>query len=214
MPENAEALGIILVLLPGFAAAYLVQLLAARRKQSDLDKIVEALIFSLLVYLITLPFFGYSLPVAWRPGNGKPAGTWQVFIVWPHLMALAVLAVVLGTLYSASINHNWLTSPFRWLRVSERSARSSVWNDVFSDIEGFVQVGISGGRSVIGWIRKYSDEDEAHEVFLEEAAWVDSDGKEFPIHGPGVLLTKNLGIEYVMFLNSDSEDTTLPVIKP
>jgi hypothetical protein len=197
-----------MVLLPGFAAAYLVQLLAARRKQSELDKIVEALIFSLFLYLLTLPFFGYSLPIAWHPGNGKYPDAWQIFIVWPHLLGLAFLAVVLGALYAASINHNWLTAPFRWLKITERSARSSVWNDVFSDIGGFVQVGLSDGRSVIGWLRRYSDEDEAHVLFVEEAAWIDSDGKESPINGAGILLTKNSGIEYVMFLDSDGEDSS------
>jgi hypothetical protein len=183
MPDKAEALGILLVLLPGFASAYLVQLLAARRRQSELDKVIEALIFSLVLYLLTLPFFGYSLPIAWHPGNGKQSGGWQIFIVWPQLLTLALLAVVLGTIYAASINHNWLTTPFRWFKITERSARSSVWNDVFSDLKGFVQVGVSGGRSVIGWIRNYSDEDETTELFLEDAAWVNSDGKEFPIHG-------------------------------
>lgn len=75
MPEKAEALGILLVLLPGFAAAYFVQLLATRRKQSELDKVVEALIFSLLLYVITLPFFRYSLPIAWHAGLGERSDT-------------------------------------------------------------------------------------------------------------------------------------------
>jgi len=200
MPEKAEALGILLVLLPGFAAAYLVQLLAARRKQSELDKVVEALIFSLLLYLITLPVFGYALPITWRADTG------QISIVWLHLFVLALLAVVLGAIYAASINHNWLTAPFRRFKVTERSARSSVWNDVFSDIQGFVQVGMLDGKTAIGWIRKYSDEDEEHVLFLEEAAWVDSEGNESPINGPGILLTKNSEIEYVMFLDSESDD--------
>ncbi|MDR3774462.1 MAG: DUF6338 family protein [Terracidiphilus sp.] len=211
MPDKAEALGILLVLLPGFASAYLVQLLAARRKQSELDKVVEALIFSLILYLLTLPFFGYSLPIAWHGGDGNQPNTWQILIVWPHLLTLAILAVVLGALYAASINHNWLTTPFRWLKISERSARSSVWNDVFSDLKGFVQVGLSDGRSVIGWIRNYSDEDETTELFLEDAAWVDTDGNEFPIQGPGILLTKSLGIEYVMFLDSGGEESSAEI---
>jgi len=208
MPDKAEALGIILVLLPGFAAAYLVQLLAARKKQSELDKVVEALIFSLVLYLFTLPFFGYALPITWHPGDEKHPDAWQILIVWPHLLALAILAVVLGAIYAASINHNWLTTPFRWLKVSERSARSSVWNDVFSDLRGFVQVGMSDGRSVIGWIRNYSDDDGTTELFLEDAAWVDADGNEYPIQGPGILLRKSLGIEYVMFLDSGGEESS------
>ncbi len=207
MPEKAEALGILLVLLPGFVSAYLVQLLAARRKQSELEKIIEALIFSLLLYLFTLPFFGYSLPIAWHTGDGKNADVSQIIIVWPHLLVLAFLAIMLGSIYAASINHNWITAPFRWINITQRSARSSVWNDVFTDLEGMVQVGFSDGRSVIGWIRKYSDEDDSHVLFLEEAAWIDSEGKEIPIYGPGILLTKNLGIEYVMFLDPAGQDS-------
>jgi hypothetical protein len=202
MPEKAEALSILLVLLPGFAAAYLVQLLAARRKQSELDKVVEALIFSLLLYLITLPIFGYALPIAWHTNTG------QISINWLHLFALAALALVLGAIYAASINHNWLTAPFRRFKISERSARSSVWNDVFSDIQGFVQVGMSDGKSVIGWIRKYSDEDEDHVLFLEEAAWIDEEGNESQINGPGILITKNSRIEYVMFLDSENQQSS------
>ena len=207
MPERAEALGILLVLLPGFASAYLVQLLAARRKQSELDKVVEALILSLILYLLTLPFFRYSLPIAWHSFPDQNSSSSQVFIEWPHLLALAILALALGSIYAASINHDWLTAPFRWLKITERSARSSVWNDVFSDLQGFVQVGLSDGRSVIGWIRNYSDEDETHVLFLEDAAWVDDKGKELAIRGPGILLSKDSGIEYVMFLDSSVEDS-------
>jgi len=206
VPERAEALGILLILLPGFAATYLVQLLAARRKQSEFDKVIEALIFSLVLYLITLPFFGYALPIAWHSGNPSSANNWQIIVVWPHLGALALLAVVLGGLYAASINHNWLTAPFRWLPVSQRSARSSVWNDVLSDIKGFVQVELSDGRSVMGWIRKWSDEDDAHALFLEDAAWVSGDGNEIPIPGAGILLAKNSEIASIMFLDLNSQE--------
>jgi hypothetical protein len=65
MPASAEAPGILLLLLPGFTCAFLVQRVAVRAKQSEPDKIVEALLLSFVLYLITLPFFGYSLPGSW-----------------------------------------------------------------------------------------------------------------------------------------------------
>jgi hypothetical protein len=210
MPEKAEALGILLVLLPGFASAYIVQLLSSRRKQTELDKIVEALIFSLLLYLITLPFFRYSLPLAWHSGVRENSDSSQIFIVWPHLLALAILAVILAVLYAASINHDWLIAPFRWLNITERSARSSVWNDVFSDLKGYVQVGLSDGRTVMGWLRNYSDEDETQVLFLQDAAWVDDAGAEIPIPGAGILLSKDSGIRFVMFLDTPGKSENSP----
>jgi len=46
MPSKVEALGIFLILLPGFTCAYVSQYLSVRRKQTELDKVVEALLFS------------------------------------------------------------------------------------------------------------------------------------------------------------------------
>jgi hypothetical protein len=93
----------------------------------------------------------------------------------------------------------------RWMKVTERTARKTVWNDAFQEVGGMVQVGISGERKVLGWLRYYSDEPEESSLFLESASWVvtseDGNESEVPIDGPGILLTKDCGIEYVMFLN-------------
>ena len=69
MPSKLETLGIFLVLLPGFTCAYVTQYLAVRREQTELDKAIEALLFSSVLYLATLPFFHYGLPVSWVLGT-------------------------------------------------------------------------------------------------------------------------------------------------
>lgn len=206
MPDKAEALGILLVLLPGFTSAYIVQMLAVRRKQSELDKVVEALLFSLAFYLITLPFFGNTLPLSWRPLDAGHSDVYQVVVQWPHLAALAGLALVFGVAYAANINHDWLMSLFRWIGVTDRSSRSTIWNDAFQDLDGYVQVGLSGDRKVIGWVTDYSDEEGASQLLLQDAAWVDKVGHLQPIKGPGILLTKESGIQYVMFLDEDDTE--------
>jgi uncharacterized membrane protein YjjB (DUF3815 family) len=50
MPTSLIALQILLILLPGFAAAYIVQLLALRGSQTDFDKLIEACLYSILIY--------------------------------------------------------------------------------------------------------------------------------------------------------------------
>jgi hypothetical protein len=49
MPASTEALGILLLLLPGFSCAFLVQRIAVRARQTELDKIVEALLLSFVL---------------------------------------------------------------------------------------------------------------------------------------------------------------------
>jgi len=214
MPEKPEALGVLLVLLPGFACAYIVQFLAVRRKQTELDKVVEALLFSLGLYLVTLPFFGRTLPIGWQSPTPTRPNVDQVTVDYNHLGLLAGLAIVLAVLYAANINHDWLMKLFRWMRVTERTARSTIWNDVFHEVGGFVQVGISDGRSLIGWLSQHSDEAAEPSIFLEDAAWIVKDDKgeqsEVPIVGPGILLTATSGIEYVIFLGYESRIADSP----
>jgi len=52
MPTSLMALQILLILLPGFAAGYIVQFLATRRPQSDLERVIEALLFSFVIYVV------------------------------------------------------------------------------------------------------------------------------------------------------------------
>jgi hypothetical protein len=206
MPGKIEALGIFLILLPGFLCAYVVQSLAVRRKQTELDKVVEALLLSFLLYLPTLPFFGYSLPVSWHE-VGTNSNIFQITLHWKQLVTLAIASVVLGTGYAANINHDWFLSIFRLLHVTERTARSTIWNDVFQEVGGWVQVGLAGDVVVSGWLGYYSDEAEDSSLFIEQAAWIDKEGKERLIDGPGILITKEVGIEYVVFLKSETDDT-------
>jgi hypothetical protein len=205
MPSKVEALGIFLILLPGFTCAYVAQYLSVRRQQTEFDKVVEALLFSVLLYLATLPFYGNSLPVAWHSVANAP-NQYQVEIRWSQLLVLALGSCVLGIVYAANINHDWLMRLFRQVGVTERTARSTIWNDVFQEIGGYVQVGLTGEIKVIGYLRYYSDEAEDSSLFLEDAAWIDKDGNTTPITGPGILLTKDVGIEYVLFLDPAIEN--------
>jgi len=70
VPTAAAALEIFLILLPGFAAAYLVQILTVRGKQTDLEKIIEALLFSFVIYVTYYLSQGGRQPMmSLRPGG-------------------------------------------------------------------------------------------------------------------------------------------------
>jgi hypothetical protein len=208
MPATTEALGVFLLLLPGFSCAYLVQRLAVRPKQTELDKVIEALLFSFLLYLFASPFFGYSLPLSWKRISPDNADRFIFQLNWPYLAVLAVLAFAIGILYSANLNHDWLLRLLRMLRITQRTARNSIWIDAFQDIpSSFVLVQLSGDRAVIGYLRYYSDEQDDASLFLEDAAWIiDEEGRQSPIDGPGILITKQAGIESISFLRTGKNE--------
>jgi hypothetical protein len=222
MPDKAEALGVLLVLLPGFACAYIVQFIGVRRKkpeydkQTELDKVVEALLFSLALYILTLPFFGYTLPISWETPDPNKPGMYHVLFHYSHLATLAGLALVVALLFSAAISHGWLKRAIGWLGVTGPTAYGAAVDDALDASGGYVQLGISGGRSLIGWLRQYPDKySEAAEeafFFLEQAAWIITDRKGnqnlVEIHGPGILLPETTEIEYMIFLSDEVDQST------
>jgi hypothetical protein len=208
MPGTTEALGVLLLLLPGFSCAFLVQRLVVRPRQTELDKVIEALLFSFFLYLFASPFFGYSLPLAVQKRAFAETTQFTFQLNWSYLAALAGLALSMSLLYSANLNHDWLLRLLRKLSVTQRTARNSIWIDAFQDIpSSYVLVQLSGDRAVIGYLRYYSDEQDDASLFLEDAAWiVDDEGAQSPIEGPGILLTKQAGIESVSFLNTGKSE--------
>jgi hypothetical protein len=202
LPTSVVALEILLILLPGFAAAYVVQLLALRGAQSDLEKVIEACLYSCLIYASFVLLARGALPFDIIPPKLPATDT---LIQW-HRNRLAGLAVltfcwaVLGAIY-VNRNGNWL---FQRLRITERTARRSIWNDIFqceASRDQIVQVELEGGRSILGVLKYYSDAAEDNSLYITQASWVDAKGETIPIPGAGILLTKNANIQSISLLN-------------
>lgn len=202
MPTSVIGLQVLLILLPGFAAAYIVQLLALRGPQTDFDKAVEACLYSLLIYSFFILFTHGALPfevVAPKPPATDGTVVWHPRMLW----ALAGIAVLFGLGMTGYINLDG-NRFFRKVKLTERTARRSIWNDIFqseAETQQIVQVELDGGRSVLGIVTYYSDDATDCSVYLEQASWVNEDGDVIPIPGPGILLTKNAGIKSISFLN-------------
>lgn len=205
MPSSAVALQILLILLPGFASAYIVQLIAVRAKQSDLDKIIEALLFSFLVYVTNAAIHHGSSPVTFaHTTQGDSIDFHPGNVLWLGGLSLAYALIMI-------VYVQWDGARFlRRLGLTERTSRNSIWNDTFQDeqqtkdpaLGTIVQVELKDGRSVMGVVSYYSDTADESSVFLRNAQWIDADsGEVIPIEGPGILLTRNAEITSVSFLD-------------
>jgi Family of unknown function (DUF6338) len=198
VPQGLQTLVALLILLPGFVSARIARSLSAQVQQSELERIIEALIFSFFNYVLYVALFGTSLPIEWLP----------VFQVhrW-RVVFLALMACALGLLWGMARSKDLLLGWLRRWGLTERTGGESVWNDVFVSLEGSVQVGLKDGRNLVGWIGRYSDSGGERSLFLESANWVQEDGDLIAIPGQGILLTDNAEIEYVMFLNNEASVT-------
>ncbi len=209
MPTTVVALQILLILLPGFTAAYIVQLLATRAKQTDLEKIIEALLFSFLIYVSYGLIRHNGMPVGIiHTASGDTFQFHRINLVW--LTGLSFFFALLMILY---VNKDG-ASFFRWVRLTERTSRNSIWNDTFQDVQqvvdpqagSIVEVELGDGRRIMGAVKFYSDTAEECSVFLQSAAWISEDEQaEIPIRGPGILLTSNAKIISVSFLDPPAQ---------
>jgi hypothetical protein len=73
----------------------------------------------------------------------------------------------------------------------------------------YVQVELSDGRFVLGYLQYYSDQPKDSCLFVGDASWIgygqDGESTVVPIPGPGILLTKSSGIVNVSFLDPQKE---------
>jgi hypothetical protein len=203
MPTSIVALEILLILLPGFATAYIVQLLALRGKQTDFDKAIEAALYSFLIYSTFVLFTHGALPFDVIPPKAPATET---MIQWHRnrLLGLAALSLFFAVAGAIYINRdgNWL---FQKLRITERTARRSIWNDIFqreAQRNQVVQVELGDGRSILGVLSYYSDAAEECSLYLSQASWVGEEGEAIAIPGPGILLTKNAKIQSISLLDN------------
>jgi hypothetical protein len=217
MPATLLALQVFLILLPGFSAAYIVQALATRRSQSDLERVIEALVFSFVIYVCYMPLNSGRLPFHIE---NDPTGKGSDTVLWQpaQLAYLAGVALIFAFAAVAYIKLDG-NAFFRYLRLTERTTRNSIWNDILeseADKDQPVQVELADGRNLMGVLLYYSDAAEDGSVYLTQASWVDATGEPIPIPGPGILLTKSSGIKSISLLSPAPEipieDVTPPAI--
>jgi hypothetical protein len=206
MSASLLALQIFLNLLPGFPAAYVVQAMATRRSQSDLERVIEALVFSFIIYVCYMPLNGGRLPFHI---DHDPAGKGDDTVLWEPRQ-LAWLAVVTFLFAFASVAYIRFDGNrlFHWIKLTERTTRNSIWNDVFESeaINGQpLPVELADGRNVLGSLVYDSDVAEDASIYLTQASWVASDGSTVAIPGSGILLTKNSGIRCASLLDPATE---------
>jgi hypothetical protein len=204
-----EAVVVLLFLLPGFLASRLKQHLTVNREQSELDKIVEALLYSFIIYT-TFSFVAKSLPVALDTETKGPITEYSLRSNRFQLLLLTTLAFLVALAMSYAANHDIWGRFFRWIKATNRSWRDTIWSDVFHNFGGAVQVELSDSRIVMGWLKYFSDRPGDSSLFLEKAAWVTADFQVIPITGPGIFLTKDSGIRSISFLKWQQTDQVTP----
>ncbi|MFZ1890302.1 MAG: DUF6338 family protein [Candidatus Binataceae bacterium] len=201
MLETHEALTVLIFLLPGFLSERLADALTIRPQRSAAMEVVEALIFSLLVYLLySIVGFVVGLPpiVSLVGAIGTITASGQS--IW-GVAVLVIGALVLAAAQAIVVNYEW----FDWFAyntgLTKRLTTWSVWLDTFGTFRGvWIRVHLENGDRIVGWPRFYSENTAEPELFLADSYIEGTNGAVTNVDGPGILLTPTAKIAMIELL--------------
>lgn len=195
-----EFIALLQYLLPGFVAAWVFYSFTSFPKPSQFERVVQALIFTIIVQafllIIRKCFF-------WVDNK------WLMF-TWDKDSALwcsIVLAVLLGTLFSFFANNDAIHKKLRDIGITRESSYPSEWFGAFLKNVTFVVLHLDGERRIYGWPREWPSESGKGHFVLEQACWLTEENEQIPLVGVKSIMIDVKEINMVEFMEKSWEES-------
>lgn len=216
---SKEIIGIIYQLLPGFVVAWIVYGLTSHLKPTSFERIVQALIFTVLVKALLILFKMSIFAV----GNKYSLGEWSndLELVWSTIIAIGS-----GVFITWCVNNDFPLLLFRVgaetkcnkylkrlntllskINLTNKTLHPTEWYSAFSSDSRYVVLHLTGERRLRGWPEQYPDDPQKGHFLISEAMWLLDDGSSAPLYSVKHVLIPSTEVEYIEFLKADSEIT-------
>ena len=205
MNITGETLALFLLLMPGFLASVVLNAVVVRSTKNRVGSIVEALVFSFVIYAILTPF-GLS-PVDLEVTSD---GAYRPVVTSSRLLYAMALAVGLSLLLGFLITNDYHMKLLRKVGVTSSTARINTWLDIFIDQKRYVVVTFTDGRRLFGWPEYYSNDTTEGLLYVSDPAWISDDGEYTDLSVHGILLTNKDRIESIVIHASCVEGRYTP----
>jgi uncharacterized membrane protein len=183
-------------LLPGFVSAWIFYAFTSYPKQSQFERIVQALIFTIfvqaMVFVIkaTLLFVGhYGYISFWDESSS---------LMWSILCA-----ILLGLVFSYYANNDKLHTILRKWKITKESSYPSEWFGAFLNVT-YVVLHLRDERRLYGWPQEWPSEPSSGHFLITDAAWLDGE-KELPITGVDNILIDAKEVKMIEFMTKTWE---------
>lgn len=204
MNITTETLAIFTLLVPGFITSAILNLLTVRKDRDALARIVEALVFSFLIYAIASCFLHQNPATLLETKEGNET-RYAVTYNPEYAAIVAAIALIMACALGWAFNSGFMMTLARKLRLTTKTGRLSLWADVFATQKRYVTVNLSDGRRIFGWPMFTSDTSEEGTLYLYDPAWV-HEGKYIELEIHGLFLVKKDYIESIEFTNITDEN--------
>ena len=195
---SSEVVGVLTFLLPGFVAAAIFHSLTSHPKPGAFDRVIQALIFTVV---------GQAIVAAFLAIGGAVKEEIQWIKNWEFIFSVLV-AIVLGLAASHISNRDTVHRILRRFGVTRETSYPSEWYSAFSRHHGcYVVLHLTGQRRLYGWPEEWpSHPDEGH-FRIVEAEWlvekddVRTEYQAVPATGVSAILVHARDVEMVEFLD-------------
>lgn len=188
-----EVVSILTFLLPGFVAAWVFFALTAYPKPSEFERVVQALIFTVLSQGVVS---AVRLLIGWARGD---ASTQLKLGDDRQLVAALGVAIVLGLLFSRWSNNDAMHLLLRRWGFTKQTSFPSEWFGAFNQHPAYVVLHLTGERRLYGWPEEWPSDPTRGHFKLVEAEWLD-DGKRIPLAGVSGILVPVSEVSFVEFM--------------
>lgn len=191
---EAGALFLFLYLLPGFLGAVVYDYLVERQRPTNFDRIIEALVLTLVSSVAAHTVF--QVPLLPNISVSKETPLTQILSVFltSSIVYVSLCAIAISAIFAVLNNQNAIYSVLNWLRLTYKHGDWDVWQDTFYKHRKYwINVRFKDGRSLVGWPQYYSATAKPREIFVADATWWEPDETgtltSVDVPGPGVYIS-------------------------
>jgi hypothetical protein len=220
---SANLVNVIYQLLPGFLVAWILYGLTAYPKPSPFERVVQALIFTVVVRALVIVVEGIVLFV----------GKWKVFGFWDkdvELIWSLIASILLGLILVWCVNNDFPTFLFRAdgeegcktccsrillplqkalskLHLTNKTLHANEWSNAFNTNSRFIVLHLEGSRRLYGWPRQFPDDPNSGHFIMTQCQWLLDDGTRVPLYTVHEFLVSVKEVERVEFLIQSRSET-------
>lgn len=204
MDITFEALAIFAYLIPGFVSSVLLNLLISREKKEFGEQVIEALVFSFLIYA-GIALCTDAAPVVIQKASGENAIPTTVFngALMPYILLGTILLPAIISLCQM------LDFPARYLRkwgMTCMISQSNLWMHAFSSQKNYwVTVIMKNGDRFYGWPRYFSTLGDKRSLLLKYPYMIMPDNTSSKMEAETMLLLDE-DIYYIEFTPNRSSN--------
>ena len=114
-------------------------------------------------------------------------------------------SVVMPIIWGSVVHYDLHMKLFRKMKITNRTSRDTVWDDVFTDETRYIIVHLKDERKIAGWPLYYPIHKDDDFLYICQAAWINEDNEEIETESHGFLISREM-VELIEFMDDSNEE--------